>query len=90
MLWGVIRNFQSWFRFAPAFLGVKRDENLNTKETHVGMNGDVILDRSSTLLTSTLTKRQFVMNCRFFYRNFPFAFDLCGHLGRLRHSAPGS
>ena len=56
MLWGDFQNLQSWLEPA-AFLGVKRDENLNTKETHVGMNGDVVLDRSSTLLTSIFEKR---------------------------------
>ena len=39
-----------WLGSAPTFLGVETGE---TKETHVGMNGDVTLDGSSTLLTST-------------------------------------
>gem|GEM_PF-6549076 len=43
---------QSWLEPAPTFLGVGTGEILNTKGTHVGMNGDVVLDRSSTLLTS--------------------------------------
>lgn len=53
MFRGAVRNFRSWLEFAPTFSGVKTGENLNTKETHVGMNRDAVLDRSSTLLTST-------------------------------------
>ena len=49
---GASRDSLGWLGFAPTFLGVETGENLNTKETHVGMNGDVTLDRSSTLLTS--------------------------------------
>ena len=57
MFWGAVRNLQNWLEFAPTFLGVKTGEILNTKGTHVGMNGDVVLDRSSTLLTSIFEKR---------------------------------
>lgn len=52
MFRGAVRNFRSWLEFAPTFSGVKTGENLNTKETHVGMNRNAVLDRSSTLLTS--------------------------------------
>ena len=52
MLRGAFRNFRGWLGFAPTFSGVKTGENLNTKETHVGMNREAALDRSSTLLTS--------------------------------------
>lgn len=57
MLWGDFQNLQSWLEPAPTFLGVGTGETLNTKGTHVGMNGDVVLDRSSTLLTSIFEKR---------------------------------
>ena len=50
---GASRDSLGWLGSAPTFLGVETGENLNTKETHVGMNGDVTLDRSSTLLTSS-------------------------------------
>ena len=57
MLWGDFQNLQSWLEPAPTFLGVETGETLNTKGTHVGMNGDVVLDRSSTLLTSIFETR---------------------------------
>ncbi len=55
MFRGAVRNSRNWLEFAPTFSGVKTGENLNTKGTHVGMNRDAVLDRSSTLLTSTST-----------------------------------
>ena len=57
MLWGDFQNLQSWLEPAPTFLGVETGETLNTKGTHVGLNGDVDLDRSSTLLASIFEKR---------------------------------
>ncbi len=57
MPWGVFRDLQGWSRFAPTFLGVKLDEISNTKGKHVVARGDAVLDRSSTLLTSTKKPR---------------------------------